>query len=515
METISIVNQSSVLNTDLPDEILLVIFWQLLWSFDENDENTPFNELAEWHYACLAYLSGTSILPEQLRAKILRLSGSLPLDITYDHDSDVKGVYSPTMDGFVPQDMMNAFPRWKAATLRFERAEYVPPEIYNRSRHQLQALELSVDDGWDGTQRGLLGGNTETLRHLRLVDAEFHFPTSPLASLRTLYVDGMFGPFLRPIQILEALRTTRMLRRLTLCFQSFGLRNIPAWSAERSQRIDTVDLPELRLLHLEVEVDVGIFLLRHISGTSCNHLDLSFSCGGKLSPITELRQTLTGLVPCIRKAIQASSHPAVSVALSDINGQTIVLRTDQDTSHTFLLTLSYASKWLVEVFQWLGDLVSPFSQDNRFVSIYWMTHQIRPTVSSRLTPSELDRWIQATAFTWSVHTLDLGRFRHEHCGILEPLSKPIDERGWPLASLKRLVMREENDRPLQVLDFLKARSGKNPASSHPSRPVQLAELVLLVEGKSHSEEWVEYISAIEEALFPGRLIVEYSNDGVW
>ncbi|KAG8930407.1 hypothetical protein FRC01_002833 [Tulasnella sp. 417] len=305
-----------------------------------------------------------------------------------------------------------------------------------------------------------------------------------------------------------------MLQELTLWFQSFSLRNIPAWAAERSQRLDIVELPNLRTFHLDVEVDVGIFLLRHIAGPSCNHLNLSFPCGGTLSPITELRQALTGFAPCIQNAVEASSRTRASVAVSDSKGQTVVMRTDHDASHTFSLTLSFASKWLTEIFQWLGDLVSPFPQDNPFVWIFLMTRPGTPT-SRPIAPSELERWIQTTALMRNVHTLDLGRLYHANGGIFELLSEPIDEEEpprWPLASLNRLAIREELDHPLRLLKFLQDRSGNNPESSYLTLPVRLAELVVLVEGRSHSEEWVPHIPAIEEALQPGQLTVKYLND---
>ncbi|KAG8892672.1 hypothetical protein FRC01_014012, partial [Tulasnella sp. 417] len=209
-----------------------------------------------------------------------------------------------------------------------------------------------------------------------------------------------------------------------------------------------------------------------------------------------------------------SSRTGASVTLSDTGERTIILKTDDYASHTFTLALSWASEWLTEAFQWLGDLVTQFPQDKPFVSIYLATRHIRTrsTIPRPVTRTELDKWIQDIALMRSVHTLDLCQVRRTHCGIFEFLSKPFqggESPQWPLASLKRLAIYENNDTPLQVLNFLKARSRKNTDTSYVEPPAHLAELVLLVWGESPSEEWVRYIPAIEEALRPGQLIVKH------
>ncbi|KAG8981017.1 hypothetical protein FRC05_003917 [Tulasnella sp. 425] len=503
----------------LPAETIAEIFWKLLEGFD--DSTVRFRDRAKWHYGSLARLCLTcrrwrsivehaasfwtllsSTIPKPARTKILQFSGNLLFDVTRGFLSK-----SPGTKGLMPADMISAFPRWRTAFLRFEKIQHVPLEIDQHSAPQLEKLELHIADPSDETWRGLLGGNTNTLRHLRLNIAEYFFPTSSLASLQELFVEGFFGPSLGPITILEALRTAPKLEKLTLRLQGSDLHNTTAWSAERLQTISLVELPHLEVFHLYLKANVGISLLQHITSASCNHLSVSvfFEAPPR---VAELRQALTRFLPCIQRTVKASSRTNLSITLSTINGRSVFMSTDRAASHTFSLRLYFQDQWTPEAFQWLGDLVTPFSQNEPFVTIS-LTAELATYVPEPF--DSPDGWIQSILLMPCIGALDLGGLFTPHSNFLDYLGKPIDVPGgsprWPLASLKRLATRQELNSPLELLRLLKTR-GQHPESGHLAPPAHLAELVLHVGGRGISEKWAEHVPAIEEALKPGHLLVQ-------
>ncbi|KAG8951283.1 hypothetical protein FRC04_006522 [Tulasnella sp. 424] len=297
-----------------------------------------------------------------------------------------------------------------------------------------------------------------------------------------------------------------MLKKLTLYMSDSESDS----SAEPLQTIGLVELPHLEVFHLRMKADVAISLLQHITSTSCNQLKVAVSFE-EPPRVVELRQALTGFLPCIQRAVEASSRTYLSIKLFAIKGQQVQMATDAAAPNTFTLSLSFARDWSSETFQWMGDRVAPLSHNDPFVTISLVTGG-STYIPRQFASSAPGGWTETILFMPCVRILDLGGELAPMRSFFNRLSEPIDVPGgsprWPLASLKRLITQPHRNSPLELLQLLKARRGQGTESGHLAPPGHLAELVLRVGGRGLDKKWAEHIPAIEEALKPGLLLIQ-------